>query len=473
MDRAMSKKRDANDVIRSGKALDPAEATPTLHIDSHTRCGALDLERTENGSVRPTLRNAVTLLSEHPRWRETLGLDVRAETQFFLCEPPGITWPGATYPRQVTDTDITAIIRWMSFETGADLSPDKVHRAVNLVARQSAFDPVLSYLDKLRWDGKSRLDEWLPVYLGAESTEYARLVGSKFLISAVARTYAPGCQVDHVLVLEGKQGIGKTSALRVLGGEYHRADPPALGTRDSKEWLRGAMIAEIGELDSINKSEVSAVKNFLSEAKDHYRTPYARRSETRPRRAVFVATTNETEYLRDHTGNRRFWPVECTRANLEALRRDRDQIWAEAVVRYRRGEPWHLQGGCETQLATAEQQKRTETDPWEERIAELAARQSELRLAEVFRELQLSADRQSQREKIRVSRILQRLGFWRCQVREKGAQVWVYRRAPTRYDVSPVSPVSPPDSRLTAGPSMSDQAHGDTGDSEISPEGAK
>ncbi len=381
----MTKRKDANDLVREGKALDPSHRqTLTLEVDSNKRCMGLDLERSENGRVRSTQSNAITLLRDHPRWRGVLGLDLRTETSCFVRRPPAYCSEADTFPRPITDADQTAAIEWMSHQTEADFPEHKVHRAIEFVARMHGFDPVAQYLQALQWDGHSRLDDWLTTYLGAPDCDYTKLVGAKFLISGVARALRPGCQVDHVLVLEGAQGIGKTSALRVLAGQYHRADPPPLGTRDAKEALRGCWIVEIGELDSMNKSELSAVKNFLSQTEDHFRVPYGRRSETRLRRVIFAATTNETEYLRDHTGNRRFWPVECRRANLQRLAADRDQLWAEAVVRFRRGEPWHLTTAADQQLASLEQARRVELDPWHDRVADYAASHPDFTASEVL-----------------------------------------------------------------------------------------
>jgi predicted P-loop ATPase len=288
---------------------------------------------------------------------------------------------------------------------------------------------VTEFLNGLRWDGRSRLDEWLESYLGVQPSTFARAVGPKFMIAAVARALKPGCKVDHVLVLEGAQGIGKTTALNILGGQYHRADLPPLDGRDVKEALRSAWIAELGELASMNKSELASAKNFLTLTEDTYRVPYGTRSETRARRLVFAASTNEREYLRDQSGNRRFWPVECTAIALDALARDRDQLWAEAVARFRRGEPWHLRGTDEVEAAKLEQEKRREVDPWEERVARYAAGHRDFTAGEVLQAIGLEPDRQTLREKRRVSAILQALGYRVEQVRVGDARPRVYRPA--------------------------------------------
>jgi predicted P-loop ATPase len=440
----MSKRKDANDHVREGKPLDPSSReTLVLEVDAKDKCAGLDLEHTENGLTRSTQRNAITLLRSHPLWHGVIGYDHRAEAAFLLRKPPAYAGRDDTFPRTISDTDQTAVIEWLSYQTGGTDFPDaKVRKAIDFVARVNGFDPVADYLTGLAWDGRSRLDEWTVRYLGVPDCMYARRVGAKFLISAVARALQPGCQVDHVLVLEGAQGIGKTTALSILAGRYHRADLPPLDSREVKEALRGCWIAELGELVSMKKSELTAAKNFLTLREDTYRLPYGTRSETRPRRMVFAATTNESEYLRDQSGNRRFWPVECTAIDLASLARDRDQIWAEAVVRYRRHEPWHLHSDEEIAVASLEQEKRRESDPWEERVAKHAAANREFTASEVLSAIGVSLDRQTQRDKNRLSRILQALGYRSEQVRVGDARIRVYRREPLRARKPPLSRVS-------------------------------
>ena len=462
----VAKKSDANDVVREGRRLDPELGeVVTLEVDASAKCAGLDLDRNRHGSVRSTQRNASTLLSSHPRWIGVLGYDMRSECAVFLRRPPAYMRREDRFPRAITDADETAIIAWLTRQTDAEFADKKVHKAIQLVALEHGFDPVAQYLESLRWDGRSRLDTWLVEKLGVDPSDYARMVGSKFLISAVARVLLPGCQVDHVLVLEGSQGAGKTTALRKLAGTFHRADPPPLGTRDSKEALRGCWIVEIGELDSMRKSELSAVKNFLSQTEDHYRAPYARRSETHPRRVVFAATTNDAEYLRDHTGNRRFWPVECGAIDLEGLEKDRDQLWAEAVARYSRGEPWHPVTPGERALAADEQDKRVESDPWEDRLAELTTSNSEFTLSCLLERLGVPLDRQGQREKNRVARVLTRFGFRRIQVRQGSRRTHVYKRIAHSDELSPLSPVTLADSEKSGVHLESARVPRDTGDS--------
>lgn len=253
-----------------------------------------------------------------------------------------------------------------------------VQDEVEAEARRNAFDPLLDYLTGLKWDGKPRLDRWLTTHLGAEANEYTRLVGRRFLIGAVARANAPaiGIKLDSMLVLEGPQGLGKSTAMRYLFGDRFFVDElPDFHSKDSFIQLQGAWCVEVAELSALTKADVKDVKKFLSRLVDKFRPPYGRNTVQVVRRTVFVGTVNPEHggYLRDQTGNRRFWPVECTAIDLAAVLRDRDQLWAEAVHAYRQGERWHLVED-EIGLASVEQDKRREKHPWEAVIADWADR---------------------------------------------------------------------------------------------------
>jgi predicted P-loop ATPase len=231
------------------------------------------------------------------------------------------------------------------------------------------FDPVRDYLDSLVWDGKTRLDRWLVDYCRAADTPLNRAFGRKVLMAAVRRVRTPGCKFDFILVLEGEQGIGKSTMLRILAGEANFSDNEILGLdkREQQEAVQGVWIYEIAELDGIHKSEVTKVKLFASKTVDSARPVYGRSKVDRPRRAIFVATTNEDTYLRDTTGNRRFWPVKVGRIDLTGITRDRDQLWAEAAVAEASGEPLTISE--ELWSAAADQQRsRMNPDAWEEII---------------------------------------------------------------------------------------------------------
>jgi putative DNA primase/helicase len=235
------------------------------------------------------------------------------------------------------------------------------------IASENAFNPLQGYLNGLEWDGIERIDTWLVANLGAEDIPFVRVVGRKFLISAVARALHPGCKVDTMLVLEGNQGIGKSMTLQALGEPWVLEELSDMKSKDCKQDIQGHWLVEVSELDAMKRNEVETVKAFIAKQVDTFRPSYGRFSKQHPRQCVLVGTTNSNAYLRDHTGNRRFWPVKCGRTDLDALRRDRDQLWAEALTAYREGEHWWLES-AETELAREEQAKRFEYDVWQDAV---------------------------------------------------------------------------------------------------------
>jgi len=248
---------------------------------------------------------------------------------------------------------------------GIMVSDLTVSKAVTAVAREHQFHPVREYLDGLVWDGTKRLDGWLSLYCGAEPSDYAEAVGVKWMISAIARVRIPGVKVDHALILESVQGEGKSTAFSILGEPWFTDDVAQLGTKDAALGTSGVWIVELAELDAMNRAEVSKIKSFISRQVDRVRPVYGRHFAKIPRQCVFCGTSNLNKYLKDDTGGRRFWPVKCGRLLLEALRRDRDQLWAEARVRYEQEERWWLDQPQLIQAAKDEQEERYERDPWE------------------------------------------------------------------------------------------------------------
>jgi len=228
-----------------------------------------------------------------------------------------------------------------------------------------------------------RVDRWLTTYLGTAETAYSRAVGSRWLISAVARIFRPGSKADCCLILEGPQGTRKSTALRTLAGEYFTDELADLGSKDAAMQTRGAWIIELSELDSLSHSEVARIKAFMSRTTDRFRPPYGMRL-VEPRQCVFAGTVNHSTYLRDETGGRRFWPVACGRIDVEALASDRNHLWAEAKARFEAGSVWCLETAELIQLASDQQVDRYETDPWEEVIAPWVETRSSVSISEVL-----------------------------------------------------------------------------------------
>lgn len=293
-------------------------------------------------------------------------------------------------------------------------------------ARRSSFDPLTDYLQGLKWDGKKRIDTWLTTYLGVPDGDYARTVGRSFLVGAVARALVPGCKLDTMLVLEGPQGKGKSTALRYLFGDRFFTDHlPDFHSKDSFMQLQGAWCVEVAELSALSKADVKDVKQFLSRLVDKFRPPYGKATVQVGRRTVFAGTVNPEAgggYLRDPTGARRFWPVVCELIDLPLILGDRDQLWAEAVEGYKSGERWYLDEEM-TAIAEVEQSLRREVHPWEDAISDWASVscRSTVTIVDVLNNaLKIPADKQIPAMSRTVGSCLRALG-WTSRVTRPAA----------------------------------------------------
>lgn len=258
---------------------------------------------------------------------------------------------------------------------GFDPKAENVRDAVTQLCLEHTFHPIRQMLDALTWDGVPRVDDWLVRYMGAEDTPLNRAIGRIMLVAAVRRVREPGVKFDSIVILEGKQGTGKSTALQILAGPGNHSDNEllALTTKEQMEAMEGVWIYELSEMSGHNKSESAKTKAFASRQTDRARMSYGRFSEARGRQTIFVGTTNEHKYLKDRTGNRRFLPVKTGIIDLEALRRDRDQLWAEAAKLEAEGESIVLPQELWA-LAAAEQEDRLEDDPWQEKLAVVRGR---------------------------------------------------------------------------------------------------
>jgi predicted P-loop ATPase len=274
--------------------------------------------------------------------------------------------------RPVQDVDVSALQEWLQLNGLPLVGSGMVHKAVDLRAHERAFHPVRGYLNSLQWDGRARVNTWLSEYMGAAANEYTRAIGRMFLISAVARIFQPGCQVDYMLIFESpEQGEYKSSACKILGGEWFSDQLPDIATagKDVSQHLRGKWISEVNEMHAMSRAEVTLLKSFITRTIERYRPSFGRKEVVEPRQCVFIGTTNKSIYLRDETGNRRYWPAKIGTIDLEGLKRDRDQLWAEAVHLYRSAVPWWPDRAFEAAHIEPEQDARFEADPWEDPIA--------------------------------------------------------------------------------------------------------
>jgi Virulence-associated protein E/Domain of unknown function (DUF3854) len=313
------------------------------------------------------LANAMTALRYAPEWEGVLGFNEFSQQVVANRPTPGGKQVGSSW----ADADDSLATEWLQHEAGIFVGSNTVAEAVQTVARENGFHPVRTYLQSLVWDNVSRIETWLTDYLGCTDSQFIRAVSSRWLISAVARIFQPGCQADHVLLLEGPQGARKSSALRALVGDEWFADHIAdLGSKDSRLDLLGKWIIEMSELVSMRRGEIEKVKAFLTARTDHFRPPYGRRAVDVPRQNVFAASTNEEQPFVDSSGNRRFWPVRCGQIDVDGIRRDRDQLWAEVYHRFKQGEAWWLDTPELNQLAQHEQDERYEPGVWDDIILE-------------------------------------------------------------------------------------------------------
>lgn len=378
----------------------------------------LDLRTTKHGVIADE-ENVLRILMRDPNLQGIVRFD-EFSSELVLTRPISDEVIGERgTPGPWTDADTVTLQTYIQRGIIPRIARDKIEAVVAMYARKyCAFHPVRSYLQSLEWDGVKRLDTWLREYMGAteQPAEYISAVGSRFLISAVARIMEPGCQADSAMVLEGAQGIYKSTALRILAGDEYFSDslPADLSHKDARDHLRGKWIVELSELAQFKRGEIETIKAFISRRYEQYRPSYGRHEIKFPRQCVFAGTTNADEYLVDQTGNRRFWVVACSRVDPDALTRDRNQLWAEAYARYRAGERWHLTGEL-ADIAAAEAQARVSHDPWTGHIAEILDSRlppiNECTPGEVMNLMNLSEGERHKANAARVAQILRDLGW--------------------------------------------------------------
>lgn len=372
--------------------------------------------------------NVAHVLLHHPAWTGLLAYNEFEEAVTKLRPPP---WPGGK-AGEWKDFDDTQFAIWLEGRNFGPMASATVAEAVEVVARRHCFHPVRDYLESLRWDGTDRLDHWLIDCVGAADAEYAHKVGRYFLMGMVRRVFEPGCKFDYMLVLEGPQGHSKTTVLEVLGGAWFGNTDLHLGDKDSILGLRGIWLQEFAELDSLQRVEATRQKSFISRQFDSVRPPYGRRTVRCPRQVVFAGTTNQSEWNKDPTGGRRFWSIAVGAIDLARLRDQRDQLFAEALHRWRAGEMHYPDAAEQKRLFDPEQQQRIQTEVFDEMLAEWWRTQSddEYPLHKIISDaLKVPAGQMQTVLVNRVATSLKRLGCVRVEHRTKSPR-YVYRRPP-------------------------------------------
>lgn len=337
----------------------------------------------------------------------------------------------------MSDDVVQMIRKTVRFRFGFDPKTENVRDACVQLCLEHQFDPVLDYLDGLLWDGVPRLSSWLQRYMGAPDTELNRTIGQLVLVAAVRRARDPGAKFDQIVVFESVEGRGKSSAIEALAGSENFSDQNILGLsgKEQQEAMAGIWLYEIADLTGMKRAEIEHVKAFASRKVDRARPAYGRFRVDRARRTIFFATTNDDEYLKSQTGNRRFWPVVIGRIDLEALRQDRDQLWAEAARLEADGRSIALPENLWS-AAAVEQNQRTESDEWSAAIHNFLEMPEKPRrdvsIMEALAEnqfLQVERSRVGRAEQMRAGAILRRMGFVKYRKRLAGnAFEWRYRR---------------------------------------------
>jgi hypothetical protein len=335
-------------------------------------------------------------------------------------------------PRPILDEDVTQLQEWLQWNGLPKIGKEIVHQAIDRRAREFSFHRLREWLNGLKWDGKRRLNTWMARSLGAKHSRYHAAIGKMFLIAMAARVLEPGCKADYVLILEGPQGELKSEACHVLGGDYFSDNLPDIRSKDANQYVRGLWLIELPELSALSRADIEAWKAFITRSTERYRPFYGRREAIEPRQCLFVGTTNRQHYLRDDTGNRRFWPILVGAISLDKLKRDREQLFAEAVARYRAKEQWWPDRGFERKHIAGEQEARVEGDDWEGPIADHFDKYGyvdKVQICELGKEVLgfLSISQIGTADQNRIRRILTRLG-WRRGKRINKARYW-YRTA--------------------------------------------
>jgi predicted P-loop ATPase len=353
-----------------------------------------------------TQHAAVTAITHRKEWEGVIGYN---EIQQRIESKKPTPWGSIG---SWTDWDDTHLLQWYEVN-GIDSTREMAFRAVEAVARDHSFNPLTEFLDECHhtWDRSFRLDGWLTKYAGVAETAYSNAVGRKWLIGAVARAFTPGCKFDTCLILQGKQGIGKSKLLKILGGEFFTDEISDFGSKDAALQMQSAWIIELAELDNLSKSEVSRIKAFMSRSTDRFRPPYSKYVIDSPRHCAFAGTVNPAEFLKDETGSRRFWPVVCGDIDLVSLSNDRENLLGEVVGAFKSGESWWLDEVSVIEDSIEQQLQHYDHDVWMPIIASYVRGKSNVSIDSV---LEICLDKPpanwTHHDKMRVGKCLTMLG---------------------------------------------------------------
>ena len=380
---------------------------------------ALGMEMNGQGRPHANLSNAVLAIKQ--RASETgvqLWYDEFMQTMAW-AEGDGKGKPWA-------DVDTLNLTSWMQSRMKLHgVQSHTVREAVVAYAFANRRNECREWLESLVWDNLPRLPVMLSAGFGAEANPYTSAVGRCFMVGMVARVLSPGCKVDTLPVFEGPQGSFKSTALRIIGGKYFSEIHEQIGTKDFLQCIQGKMLLEISELSSFRKSEVERIKSTISNCEDRFRAPYGREPADHPRQCVFAGTTNRTDWIADDTGARRFWPVLCGDIDRDWLSDTREQLFAEAVHRYRAGESWY---DVPVAHAEREQSSRQSEDVWDDAVSAYMKDRQQATVADVLTfGLGFEPNKMTRSDQMRVASILRRQGWESAQIWNGGRPQRVWR----------------------------------------------
>jgi putative DNA primase/helicase len=394
------------------------------------------------GGVKGCRENVYTALKRDPCLAGLVALD-----RFTLLQVKRRTPPWPSDEGEWTEGDDFQLGVYLADHYGLVIAAiGDIERGVAQIARENGFNPVIDLFERCAasWDGKPRVEQAFETYWSAEPSEYMKAVSRMFFVGLAKRAYVPGVKHDDAPVFEGGQGEGKSTALSILAGDWFADTPFRMGDKDGFLAIQGVLIYEVAELEQFNRAEVTAVKAFMSSQKDRYREPYGRRMKDQLRRTVFAATTNEGQYFKDPSGNRRFWPVRTGRMRLDELRRDREQLLGEAVHMMRAGALWYPTRDEQKRLMSPEQEDREIPDDWAGAVWEYlqgedsdgkptaAGKRDKVTARQILTKglhFEIGKIGQAKTESMRISNIMRKLG-WLKKRDTEGAREYVYLRPP-------------------------------------------
>lgn len=364
------------------------------------------------------LANAVKVIDGHPLLNN-IWYD-----EFYQKILTAMTKDGRA--REWSDADDLELTELLQANFGFQrISPDTVGQAVRLVSRKHVKNDPRDWMKNLTWDGIPRVEHFFIDCFSAEDNAYVRQAALNFWVSIAARVFNPGCQMDNMIVLEGDQGIGKSQALRAIGRQWYTEASESVTTKDFFLLLPGKLIIEIAELDSFNKAEATRIKQVISCGVDRYRAPYGHHSEDHPRMSVFVGSTNDHEYLKDHTGGRRFWPVRCHGIRIDLIEASREQFFAEAVHLLKSNVEWWKMPAAMTREM---QEERRLSDPWEDTIQTYIKDLDQVTISEISNGcLGLEHKAQNSGTSRRIGNILRQLKWEKSQKMVDGLRPKVWK----------------------------------------------